>query len=53
MAKKWTAKADMAADKKAGVKEGSKKDVSLDRKRGVLNSKEMKAAHSKAPKGKK
>jgi hypothetical protein len=33
--KKWTAKADAAADRKAGIKEGSKRDNALDRKRGV------------------
>jgi hypothetical protein len=36
MAKKpWTEAADDAADKRAGIKEGSKKDMALDRKRGV------------------
>jgi len=34
-AKKWTEAADMAADKKAGIKEGSARDNALDRKRGV------------------
>jgi hypothetical protein len=34
-AKKWTEAADMAADKKAGIKQGSKADNALDRKRGV------------------
>lgn len=33
--KKWTEAADMAADKKAGIKQGSKADNALDRKRGV------------------
>lgn len=33
--KKWTAKSDAAADKKAGVKPGSAKDKALDKKRGV------------------
>mgnify|MGYP001552423793 CR=1 FL=1 len=32
--KKMTEKADMAKDKKAGVKEGSKKDMALDGKMG-------------------
>ena len=35
MARKWTEAADAAADKKAGIKQGSKKDNALDRKRGV------------------
>jgi len=35
MARKWTEAADVAADKKAGIKQGSKKDNALDRKRGV------------------
>jgi hypothetical protein len=35
MARKWTEKSDMAADKRAGIKQGSKKDNALDRKRGV------------------
>jgi len=33
--KKWTESADMAADKKAGIKPGSAKDNALDRARGV------------------
>jgi hypothetical protein len=33
--KKWTPAADTLADKKAGVKDGSKKDAALDKKRGV------------------
>lgn len=33
--KKWTPAADMKADKKAGIKDGSKKDNALDKKRGV------------------
>jgi len=33
--KKWTAASDRAADKRAGIKEGSKADNALDRKRGV------------------
>lgn len=31
----WTQKADVAADKKAGIKPGSAKDNALDRRRGV------------------
>ena len=45
---KFTAKADMAADKKAGIKEGSKKDLALDKKRGVINAPIQKAAHKGA-----
>jgi hypothetical protein len=33
--KKWTEAQDIAADKKAGIKEGSKADNRLDRARGV------------------
>jgi len=44
-AKKWTEAMDKAADKKAGIKEGSARDNALDRKRGV--------PVRKAPKGKK
>lgn len=33
--KKWTDMKDDKADKKAKIKEGSKKDVALDKKRGV------------------
>jgi hypothetical protein len=35
VAKKWTESADAAADKKAGIKQGGKRDNALDRKRGV------------------
>lgn len=35
MARKWTEAADKAADKRAGIKEGSARDVALDRKRGL------------------
>ena len=35
MAKKMTYAQDRAADKKAGIKEGSKRDNALDRKRGL------------------
>lgn len=33
--KKWTLAKDEAADRKAGIKEGSKRDNALDKKRGV------------------
>ena len=33
--KPWTLKSDMAADKRAGIKQGSARDNALDRKRGV------------------
>ncbi len=33
--KQYTSKSDAAADKKAGIKPGSKRDNALDRKRGV------------------
>jgi hypothetical protein len=33
--KPYTAAEDRAADRKAGIKEGSKRDNALDRKRGV------------------
>jgi len=33
--KKWTEAKDLAADKKAGIKQGSKRDNALDRARGV------------------
>jgi hypothetical protein len=32
---KFTEKKDAASDKKAGIKEGSKRDQALDRKRGL------------------
>jgi hypothetical protein len=32
---KWTPGMDAKADKKAGIKDGSKKDNALDKKRGV------------------
>jgi hypothetical protein len=35
MAKKWTEAKDRAYDKARGIKEGSKRDNALDRKRGV------------------
>lgn len=34
-AKKMTYAKDMAMDKKAGIKDGSKKDLKLDKQRGV------------------
>jgi hypothetical protein len=33
--RKWTEAADAAADKRAGIKQGSSKDNALDRARGV------------------
>jgi hypothetical protein len=33
--KRWTEKSDLAADRKAGIKQGSTRDNALDRKRGV------------------
>lgn len=33
--KPWTAAQDDAADRKAGIREGTKRDNALDRKRGV------------------
>jgi len=33
--KKWTEARDVAADRRAGIKEGSARDNALDRKRGV------------------
>ena len=33
--KKWTPASDAKADKKAGIKPGSKRDNALDKKRGV------------------
>ena len=47
MAKKYTVKSDLAADKKAGIKQGSKRDVALDRKRGVMN-KQMRQIHKRS-----
>jgi len=35
MAKRWTQAADDAADKKAGIREGSPRDNRLDRARGL------------------
>lgn len=34
-AKKWSQAMDDKADKKAGIKENSKKDLKLDKKRGL------------------
>ncbi len=47
MARRWTNASDNAADRKAGIKQGSKRDVALDRKRGVMNKK-MAATHRAA-----
>jgi len=46
--RKWTVAKDIKADRKAGIKQGSKRDVELDRKRGLLNKPAMKAAHRRA-----
>ena len=35
MKKKWTEKSDDKADKKAKIKDGSKRDMALDKKRGL------------------
>lgn len=35
MAKKWTQKSDDKDDKKKGIKENSKKDKAVDKKRGL------------------
>lgn len=32
---KWTEAKDKAADRRAGIKEGTRRDVALDRKRGL------------------
>jgi hypothetical protein len=37
--RKWTAKSDAAADKKAGIRPGSAKDNALDKQRGVPTGK--------------
>lgn len=38
----WTVKSDAAADKKAGIKPGSKRDQALDKKRGLPPAKAKK-----------
>lgn len=48
--KKMTEKADMAKDKKAGVKEGGKKDTALDTKMGMKPDKGAKKANPFAKK---
>lgn len=40
---KYTEKSDAAYDKKNGIKEGSKKDNALDKKRGLPTEKQSKA----------
>jgi len=40
--KKWTAAQDERADRKAGIKEGSPKDIKLDQERGVKDKKSKK-----------
>ena len=47
VAKRITEKQDDAYDKKAGIKEGSKKDLALDKKRGLPSDKKMKVAKKK------
>lgn len=42
MGRKWTNQSDAAADKKAGIKPGSKRDNALDKKRGVSTRKKAK-----------
>lgn len=43
----WTVKSDDKADKKTGLKEGSKKDAALDKKRGVPEVPPFKARKKK------
>jgi len=38
MSKKWTEREDMADDRKRGVRQGSKRDRELDKKRGLPKS---------------
>jgi hypothetical protein len=45
--KKYTEAADEAADRRAGIKEGSKRDTSLDKKRGLPPDKPMKKKKGK------
>lgn len=42
--KKFTESRDKAADRRAGIKEGSKKDLALDKKRGL--PKDVGAGHA-------
>ena len=46
--KDWTVKSDIASDKRLGIKQGSKRDDELDKKRGLLSKPAMKAAHKAA-----
>jgi hypothetical protein len=45
---KWTEKKDDAADKRAGIKQGSARDTALDRKRGLPPDVVKKGAKGKA-----
>lgn len=47
-AKKMSAKADMALDRKMGIKEDSKKDKALDKARGVSQKAEAKLMKAKS-----
>ena len=47
MAKKMTEKQDTAADKRAGIKEGSRRDVKLDTSRGLPSDVKKKAKSRK------
>ena len=46
--KKYTEKSDDRADKKAGIKDGSKRDMALDKKRGLPKDVVMKNAKKKS-----
>jgi|APCry1669191860_1035381.scaffolds.fasta_scaffold16143_4 hypothetical protein len=46
--KKWTEKSDDKSDKKAGIKDGSKRDMALDKKRGLPKDVVMKNAKKKS-----
>ena len=46
--KKWTEKSDDKSDKKAGIKDGSKRDMALDKKRGLPKDIVMKNAKKKS-----
>ena len=48
--KKFTVKEDMAYDKAHGIKEGSKRDIALDKKRGVLAKELAMGLHKKVKK---
>lgn len=44
--KKWTVASDQADDRKRGIKQGSKRDLALDKKRGVLTPAERRKVKS-------